>query len=365
MFQMAAQKLELRRNATIAAMPSTRQEWHSSVPELQFDFVSCIAQAHNNQEPDMMGGAGTIYSQGQSSFTCSLSSEQFTTLIDYHNITGEFIPEDHGFDGLLSVALPGYSQAMDSRMIQAMADLPDEFPFNKDYNSGYHLGIGWEQLTVHNGTRISSETGLKYLSRPNLYVLIHSYATRILESNCTTKGVKTFDTMEFTQDAGETIYTLSPAKEILLSTGSIGTLHILLYSGRTSLITRERSLAKQDVPEEALAKWEANCTGYIMSTSGNQLGFLRNGIPQEPIPPTGNYFMILAIVVCSLACGDITINSTNPLDPPLINPNLLRHPQDLTIMQATINMSERSITAPTWDGYILEFMSNTTKASHS
>ncbi len=27
-------------------------------------------------------------------------------------------------------------------MIQATADLPDEFPFNEDYNSGYHLGIG-------------------------------------------------------------------------------------------------------------------------------------------------------------------------------------------------------------------------------
>ncbi|KAK0457366.1 uncharacterized protein EV420DRAFT_1644124 [Desarmillaria tabescens] len=176
-------------------------------PANQFVVVVIFVQAHNDQEPDMMGGAGTIYSQGQSSFTRSLSSEQFTTPIDYRNITGEFIPEDHGFDGLLSVALPGYSRAMDSHMIQAMADLPDKFPFNEDYNSGYHLGIGWEQSTVHNGTQISSETGLKYLS------------------------VKTFDTVEFTQDAGEIIYTLSPAKEILLSAGSIRTPHILLYSG--------------------------------------------------------------------------------------------------------------------------------------
>ncbi|KAK0477901.1 alcohol oxidase [Armillaria novae-zelandiae] len=356
-----------------------------------------------------------------------LKSEGFTSPVDHHNITGEFTPEDHGFDGLLSVTLPGYPRSTDSRMIQATADLPDEFPFNQDYNSGHHLGIGWEQSTVHNGTRSSSETaflGPKYLSRPNLHVLIHSYVTRILESNCTTKGVKTFDTVEFTQDAGETIYTLSPTKEIILSAGSIGTPHILLYSGigdadeltsvgitptvhlqdvgknltdhpRYALAWTVNStdtienvyLRNETFQEEALAEWEANRTGYIASTSGNQLGFLRapdgllddepcsgdetahfefvfsNGIPQEPIPPTGNYFTILAIVVCPLARGHITINSTNPLDPPLINPNLLGHPQDLTIMQAAINASQRFVAASAWDDYILEFVSNTTEAA--
>ncbi|KAK0462291.1 GMC oxidoreductase-domain-containing protein [Desarmillaria tabescens] len=294
----------------------------------RFDFVSCITQAHNDQEPDMMGGAGTCWNHIFSRGSC--------------------------FDGLLSVMLPGYPRAMDSRMIQATVDLPDEFSFNEDYNSGYHLGIGWEQSTVHNGTRSSSETafnlGPKYLSRLNLHVLIHSYVTRILESNCTTKGVKTFDTMEFTQDAGETIYTLSPAKEILLSVGSIGAPHILLYSG----IGDADELSPVGITPVHLPDVGKNLTDHP-STDTIENIYLRNETFQRRHSPNGRQTV--------QDISDITINSTNPLDSPLINPNLLGHPQDLTIMQTTINTSERSVTAPAWDGYILKFVLNTTEAA--
>ncbi len=60
----------------------------------------------------------------------------------------------HNYDGMVSVSLAEYPQDIDERIIQATAELPDEFPFNRDLNSGYNLGIGgwkvgmfWHRLT--------------------------------------------------------------------------------------------------------------------------------------------------------------------------------------------------------------------------
>ncbi|KAK0466392.1 uncharacterized protein EV420DRAFT_1710780 [Desarmillaria tabescens] len=316
-------------------------------------------------------------------------SEQFTTPIDHHNIAGEFIPEDHGFDGLLSVTLPGYPRAMDLRMIQATTDLPDEFPFNEDYNSGYHMGIDrLEQSTVHNGTRSSSETvflGPKYLS------------------------VKTFDTMEFTQDAGKQYIPFRLLKKSSPSAGSIGTPYILLYSGigdadELSSIGITPTVHLPDIRKNltdhlryALA-WTVNSTDtienvylrnetfqrrhspngrqtvqdisrvlqgisdetahfeLIFSASNYSLGFhciplLKASIEWYPSRAHPTHWQLLhdtsdsslpssayvstpssfpLISQGTYQAGDITINSTNPLDPPLINPNLSA-PQDLTI----------------------------------
>ncbi len=48
----------------------------------------------------------------------------------------------HGFDGVNYVSVGEYPSLIDGRVIQVTKELPEEFPFNLDYNSGYHLGIG-------------------------------------------------------------------------------------------------------------------------------------------------------------------------------------------------------------------------------
>lgn len=58
--------------------------------------------------------------------------------------------------------------------------------------------------------------------------------------------------------------------------------------------------------------------------------------------------------------GTVTINSTNPLDQPLINPNYLSHPQDVAIMQYAAASAQKFVTAPVWDGYILDSLTSTT-----
>ncbi|KAK0199339.1 aryl-alcohol oxidase precursor [Desarmillaria ectypa] len=356
-------------------------------------------------------------------------NERVVPPTDHHNTTGQFDPAVHGFDGINSVSLPGVPRGIDGRIIQTTSELPEDFPFNLDYNSGYQLGIGWAPYTIGNGTRSSSQTsylGPEYIGRPNLHVLTHAHVTRILQSNTeNTDGSPTFDAVEFTQDAGATIHTLAPVhlKEIILSAGSVGTPHILLHSGigdKTEL-TALGIASSHHLPDvgknltdhtlwsvsffvndtdsteniysrnatfqaEALAEWQANRTGFLSAGIANQVGFLRvpeeagildgdpcagnqtahyeliftNGISPEATS-SANLFSIGIAGICPLSRGNITINSTNPLDAPLINPNYFSHPQDLAILQYAAESAKKFVTAAVWDGHILGIATNTTE----
>ncbi|KAK0447278.1 aryl-alcohol oxidase precursor [Armillaria borealis] len=355
-------------------------------------------------------------------------NERFVPPADRHNTSGEFDPVVHGFDGVNSVSLPGYPRGTDGRVIQATKELHSEFPFNLDYNSGYHLGIGWTPSTIGNGTRSSSQTsylGPEYVGRPNLHVLIRAYVTRILPSDTTSiSALPTFKSVEFIQDGGVHILAPSNLKEIILSAGSIGSPHILLNSGigpRTELAALgiQPVLHLPDVGKnltdhpryittffvnstdtienvyfrnttfqsEVLAEWQANRTGFLSGGVDNQIGFLRiphdagvvegepcagnetahyelifsNGLTREPIPDTGNYFSVTTVVLCPLSRGSVTINSTDPLEPPLINPNYFSHQQDVASMQYAITSAQKFLTAPVWEDYILGIATNTTE----
>ncbi|KAJ6619399.1 GMC oxidoreductase-domain-containing protein [Mycena sp. CBHHK59/15] len=69
-------------------------------------------------------------------------NEWFSPPADHHNTTGQFNTAIHGFDGINTVSLTGFSYPeIDSRVIQTTKEL-SEFLFNLDMNSGYQLGIG-------------------------------------------------------------------------------------------------------------------------------------------------------------------------------------------------------------------------------
>ncbi|KAK0212183.1 aryl-alcohol oxidase precursor [Desarmillaria ectypa] len=356
-----------------------------------------------------------------------LKTERFVAPADHHNTTGEFTPSVHNFDGMNSVSLPGYPRTIDERVIQATGELPDEFPYNEDINSGYHLGIGWHQKSIGNGTRSTSETAYlcpEYIDRENLHVLVHAYVTRILVLNASDSGsYPRFDAVEFTQDGGETIQLISSPnlKEIILSAGAIGTPHILLNSGvgdadELSALGISATVHLPDVGKnltdhpmlnlawtvndtntienvywrnesfqaKALEEWKANRTGFVANTFSNHLGFFRveegvlekepcaggrtgsfelifsGGIPAGTIPATGNYMTMSAVLVCPLSRGSVTINSTNHLAPPLINPNFLSHPQDMTVMQYAVQKGLKFVTAPVWGDYVLALSTNIT-----
>lgn len=55
---------------------------------------------------------------------------------------GQFDPSVHSTHGMNPVSLNGYAWPFGPRVIAATKELPDEFPFNLDMNSGKPLGVG-------------------------------------------------------------------------------------------------------------------------------------------------------------------------------------------------------------------------------
>ena len=73
------------------------------------------------------------------------------------------------------------------------------------------IGFGWIQGTIGNGRRSSSATtyvGPDYINRPNLHVLLHAHATKLLEATGLDTTIPTFDGVEFGIDPSSKSMTL-------------------------------------------------------------------------------------------------------------------------------------------------------------
>ncbi|KAJ7659172.1 alcohol oxidase [Mycena polygramma] len=340
-------------------------------------------------------------------------NERFTPPSDHHNTTGQFNPAVHGFHGINTVSLEGFPSPIDSPIFETTSQLAG-FPFNLDMNSGYHLGIGWSQSTVKNGSRSSSATSYlapKFVARPNLHVLLHARVTRVVQTT-----PKAFRTVEFVQELNGTRFNFTASKEIILSGGSIGTPNILLHSGignsstlsalgieplhdlpsvgqnltdhpLTSLSflvnsnnTYETAERNATLAAEQFAQWNTSRSGPLVDPPGGPKGWLRipdnssiferfsdpaagpntahyefifsNGLAGPP-PPTGNFISIRGAVVSPLSRGSVTLNSSNPLAVPVINPNLLGTDFDLFVARESLKSGLRFASAPAWDNYVI------------
>ncbi|KAJ7134626.1 pyranose dehydrogenase [Mycena epipterygia] len=164
-------------------------------------------------------------------------NEKWTPPADNHDTRGEFNPAVHSTHGINSVSLSGSRWPIfENQVIQTTREIPEEFPFNLDYNSGEPLGVGWFQSTIGGGERSSSATSYlapKFIQRENLHVLLHAQVLRLVGPQ-TTKGVVSFEGVEFSQahlSSGRSLFTAKAANEIILSAGPIGTPAILMNSG--------------------------------------------------------------------------------------------------------------------------------------
>ena len=62
------------------------------------------------------------------------------------------------------------------------------------------IGVGWVQATIANGQRCSSATtyaGPHYINRPNLHILLHAQATKLLEATDHGTTIPRFNGVEF------------------------------------------------------------------------------------------------------------------------------------------------------------------------
>ncbi|KAF5392193.1 hypothetical protein D9757_001525 [Collybiopsis confluens] len=267
------------------------------------------------------------------------------------------------------------------------------------------------------GRRSSSATSYlapEFISRDNLDVLLHARVSRVLPSPKSSSSKYAFRTVEFAQDLHGPLLSVSASKEVILSAGVIGSPHILLNSGIgdtrelssvgikslvdlpsvgknltdqpatvqeflvNSTTTNDDILRNATLLNEVYTEFNETGMGPLVATGGSQIAFFRvnqnltdmfgdpaagkdtphvelftgNGAFGAP-PPTGHFFQLGAALVSPASRGSVTLNSTNPFDPPLIDPAYLTSPFDIAAMREALRIIYRYISAPVWDGYIL------------
>ncbi|ESK84506.1 aryl-alcohol oxidase [Moniliophthora roreri MCA 2997] len=341
-------------------------------------------------------------------------NERFTPPFDNHDTTGEFDPRVHGFDGINSVTLSGFRHDLDRWVINASKNVPEElkaFKFNLDTNSGFQLGVGYAQSTVRNGTRSSSATSYladKFIRRPNLHVLLHSHVTRILSKK---EELLEFERVEFSQDGGKKLRTITAKKEIVLSAGTIGSPQILLLSGigdtaELSSIgvptlkhlpsvgrnmteqpvvqssfqvnttdTSDTSAQNQTVADEQMRLWLEQRKGPLADGPLSDVGWLRVPIEEGLVDPAGdsetahlgvlflnggfppatqgNFIIANAIVVSPASRGYMKLKSSDPFEYPEIDLNLLASPFDVFALREGIRTIHRFLTSRLFDGFVI------------
>ena len=131
--------------------------------------------------------------------------------------------EYHGTEGPLKVSNQRTPNIISYDYIRAAQQAGHKV--NPDFNGKTQLGTGLYQVTQHNGKRAS--TAVCYLrpalSRPNLTVITHARAKRIIIENETAVGIEYIK-----NNSTKTVWCNN---EVLLSAGSIHSTQLMLLSG--------------------------------------------------------------------------------------------------------------------------------------
>ncbi|KAF8056620.1 glucose dehydrogenase short protein [Lyophyllum atratum] len=267
------------------------------------------------------------------------------------------------------------------------------------------------------GRRSSSATSYlapEFLKRDNLHVLVNAQVSRLIQ---TRHGkTPSFLTVEFRQiSKSPKLIRLTAQREVILSAGALGTPHILLNSGIGDAkalravgvkplvnlpdvganlcdhsaianpfvaLTNDsyEETRKPEVTARLLEQWKKNGTGPLVNTVASLISFHRvtgddvphpdpaagpdtphfehlfaNGliVPNAFVPPDQHIFSVATALVSPASRGTLTINSTNPFDPPLIDPALLKEESDRRMMRAALRHAFKFVSAPIFKGYVL------------
>ncbi|KAG6820209.1 hypothetical protein H0H93_003863 [Arthromyces matolae] len=266
------------------------------------------------------------------------------------------------------------------------------------------------------GSRSSSATSYlapHFLQRRNLDVLVNAQVSRLIQ---TRQGKTTsFLTVEFKHGTSSTLNRLTASLEVILSAGALNTPHILLHSGvgdskalkavgiqplvnlpdvGTNLCDHSaianpfvalsnntfENIREPAVTAQLLQQWNKNRTGPLTDTVASLISFHRvtgddipnpdpaagpntphfehlfaNGliVPNAFVPAGQHIFSVATALVSPSSRGSVTINSTNPFDPPLIDPALLKEESDRKMMRAALRHAFKFVTAPVFDGYVV------------
>jgi choline dehydrogenase len=303
--------------------------------------------------------------------------------------------EYRGGDGPLSTSYG----PLDNPLHQAWLNAAQQagYGLTEDYNGYAQEGFGRMDMTVRNGTRCSAAKAYLYEARkrPNLHVIEHALATRILFEGTRAVGI------EYEQ-AGKT-HQLRPAREVILSGGPINSVQLLKLSGigpaeelqRHGITVRADRpgvganlqdhlefyfqmactqpitlFGKANLLGKAMvgAQWLFGRSGTGASNQFESCGFIRSraGIKYPDIqyhffPMAINYdgsslatehgFQAHVGPMRSKSRGTVTLKSADPHHKPKILFNYMSHPDDWVDMRACVRLTREIFQQPAFAPY--------------
>jgi choline dehydrogenase len=286
--------------------------------------------------------------------------------------------EYHGQNGPLNVSKINHKNTPTDDFVETGASI---FGYNDDFNGDSQEGIGYYQTTQKNGKRCSAAKAylVPAMDRENLTILTETHINKINTENGRATGVDCIDS------EGNEI-TINATKEVLLSSGAFGSPQILLRSGigPADEITKHGIEHKIDLPGVGknlqdhidylsvhrynslsligfslrsilfvypfeILKYIFTKTGLFTSTVAEAGGFIRSRGDLE-IPDIQLHFAPALVVdhgrqslwghgLSCHACllrpkskGEVTLESSDPMADPKIDPKFLSHPDDVKDM---------------------------------
>ncbi|KAJ7471315.1 alcohol oxidase [Mycena galericulata] len=255
-------------------------------------------------------------------------NEKWTAPADGHDTRGQFDPAVHSTNGMTLVSLSGFSYPASARVLQTTKELPDEFPFNLDMNSGTPLGVA-PRLTVTARKEIILSAGA--VGTPS--ILQHSGVGN--KTALTALGLQVLLDLPGVGGAAECDAARRGGGGVECDA------HRAVHGDRG--VARRVHARCGYAPGEDPAAGPATPHIELTFTEGSLAGLM----------PGGHFFTIAAEVASPVSRGSVTINSTDPFAPPLIDPGLLVNDTDLHALREAVKMGQRFLTAPVWAGYIL------------
>jgi choline dehydrogenase len=243
------------------------------------------------------------------------------------------------------------------------------YPCTDDLSGEQQEGVGWPDLAIADGERVSSADGYlrPALDRPNLTVLTGCLVTRleVRRGRCT--GVS------YVRDGHPA--TARTSGEVLLSAGAIGTPQLLMLSGigpaqhlralgidpladlpqvgenlQDHPIAITSYSAASPLPASNYNHGEA-CAAVRSSLAGDfpDLHLLPILLPLAPagyeMVPAGGYALVASAVAPS-SRGSIRLATADAEHAPLIDPGFLRDPKDLERLEAGLLMIREAAAGP-------------------
>lgn len=310
-----------------------------------------------------------------------------------------FANKYHGYQGPLGVSNPISPLPICEAFFQAGQEMG--IPFNPDFNGAEQDGLGYYQLTQLNAKR--SSTSVAYLrpamNRSNLTVMLGAFTRRIVLNGKRAVGV------EVVQQGSDHPALYETTREVILSSGAIGSPKVLMQSG----IGPEDHLREVGVKiEHALEGVGSNlqdhldlfaiaeCTGnhtydpygklHMAAWAGLQYLLLKKGPVASSLFETGGFWYAdpsarspdiqfhlglgsgIEAGVAHMTNPGVTLNSaflrprsrgtvrlasSSPADAPLIDPNYFADPYDREMSLRGLRLARQILAQPALQRYVL------------